>query len=156
MILAAKFPTTVWNELTVRHTKSTDNIDPTYEDWDQIAAEVVAIETYLVSTRAPTLVPGDLAITAPIVVTQYMLNKGSAAAITLAAPTATTDDGKIIKFMSTTAFAHVITFTGSTLNNGSTTQASATLAAHPGASIELLAYQAKWYVVASNGTVTYA
>jgi hypothetical protein len=50
MILPAKFPTSVWNELTAKHLSATDDINPTKEDWDQIAAEVAAVEHYLLDT----------------------------------------------------------------------------------------------------------
>lgn len=78
---------------------------------------------------------------------QYAITKAGVAALTLAAPTATTDDGVTITLFSTTANAHTLTATG-ILNNGSTSVNVATFAAHPGASITLVAYQAAWYVIA--------
>lgn len=72
-------------------------------------------------------------------------------AMTLAAPTAGTDDGAILIVFSTTANAHTITAT-SLLNNGGAgvPYTTATFAAHAGASITLMAYNALWYVVAST------
>jgi hypothetical protein len=51
MILSAKFPASIWNELTANHVLSTDDINPNKADWDQIAAEVAAIETYLIAAN---------------------------------------------------------------------------------------------------------
>jgi len=41
-----------------------------------------------------------------------IISKGSAAAITLAAPTTGTDDGKVLRIEAATTFAHVVTVTG--------------------------------------------
>ena len=80
----------------------------------------------------------------------YILNRAGIDAATLAAPTATTDDGVTITVTSNTAFAHTLTSTGN-LQTGGTTVNTATFAAHPGASVTLCAYQGKWNVQASNG-----
>ncbi len=81
-----------------------------------------------------------------------MLTKGSAAALTLAAPTATVDDFKIIVLTSNTAFAHVLTATG-LLQTGTATVNVATFAAFAGASLTLMAYQGKWNVISLNAVV---
>jgi hypothetical protein len=91
----------------------------------------------------------------PHVAHTYVVTKtGSAGAFTLAAPTATTDDGLTITVTSNTAFAHAITATG-LLQTGSASVNSATFAASAGASITLMAYQGKWNVLNSNA-VTFA
>jgi hypothetical protein len=79
----------------------------------------------------------------------YVVTKASAAALTLAAPTATTDDGVTITVTSNTAAAHVITATG-LLQTGSASVNTATFAAQKGASITLMAYQGKWNVLNST------
>lgn len=79
----------------------------------------------------------------------YMITKAGVLADTLAAPTATTDDGKVITVVSATANAHTITATN-LLNTGSAANDIATFAAFAGASLTLMAYQATWYVIASN------
>lgn len=79
----------------------------------------------------------------------YVITKGSAAALTLAAPTATTDDGLQIVITSASAFAHVLTATN-LLQTGAATDDVATTAAFAGASLTLMAYQAKWYVISQN------
>jgi hypothetical protein len=66
----------------------------------------------VLSGLTPTVIAGDGAISLPSgpgTVQQVFLTKGSAAAITVVAPTAVTDDGKIILVYSETAFAHVVT-----------------------------------------------
>lgn len=83
----------------------------------------------------------------------YVVTKGSAAALTLAAPTAGTDDGLIIKITSATAFAHVLTAT-SLLNTGAAGVSVATFAAHAGAGLILMAYNGLWNVMSSVG-ITY-
>lgn len=95
---------------------------------------------------------GDVAI--PIVGGSYAITKGSAAALTLAAPTSGSQasggqDGLRILVTSNTAFAHVITATG-LLQTGATAVNTATFAAHAGATVELMAYGGKWNVVAAN------
>ena len=83
--------------------------------------------------------------------TNYIITKAGVAAMTLAAPTVTTDDGKVITITSGTAFAHTITATG-LLNTGSDNVNVATFAAFAGASVTLQAYQGKWNVLTSTGT----
>lgn len=81
----------------------------------------------------------------------YLLQKASAAAVTLGAPISGTDDYKCIGFLSGSAAAHVITATG-LLQTGSTNSNTATFAAFAGANVVFMAYQGKWIVVGSTGT----
>jgi len=80
----------------------------------------------------------------------YIITKAGVLADTLAAPTATTDDGVTITVTSSTAFAHTITATG-LLNTGSASVNVVTFAAFAGAGLTLQAYQGKWNVLASTG-----
>lgn len=84
----------------------------------------------------------------------YLISKGSAAAITLAAPVAGTDDGKCIQFISTTAFAHVITATG-LLRTGAAAVNTATTAAQIGAQVVFMALGGKWFAQSQIG-ITFA
>ncbi len=79
-----------------------------------------------------------------------VITKTSAAAMTLAAPTAA-QDGLIKRVVSSTAFAHTITATG-LIDDGVTggSKTTATFAAFAGASIELVAYNGKWNVLSKN------
>lgn len=101
-------------------------------------------------TRARTAITADGAIDAHTA-KDYIVTKSSAlAALTLAAPTVTTDDGKRISVSSATAKAHTITATG-LLQTGSASVNVATFAAFAGAGLVLEAYQGVWLVLSSNG-----
>ncbi|MEN6567194.1 MAG: hypothetical protein ABFC57_12940 [Veillonellales bacterium] len=74
------------------------------------------------------------------------LAKTSAAVMTIAAPT-TAQDGTIITILNSTAYAHVVTFTGGTLVNGtSAAKTTATFPANVGGSIRIIARGGKWYL----------
>lgn len=79
-----------------------------------------------------------------------VLNKGSAGAYTLAAPTAA-QDGLHLTILNGSAFAHVITATN-LLNDGVTGGAkdTATFGAFVGSSISLVAIDGLWNVLAKN------
>src|SRR6266699_3841577 len=83
----------------------------------------------------------------------YVITKASVAAMTLAAPTATTDDGLEIEVSSTTAFAHSFTATGLLLTASAAVN-SITMPAFAGATVYFTSYQGKW-VVATGGLGTY-
>ena len=80
----------------------------------------------------------------------YVITKAGVAALTLAAPTATTDDGVQIVLTSNTANAHTLTATG-LLQTGTISVNVATFAAQAGAGLTLIAYQGKWNVLGSVG-----
>lgn len=80
-----------------------------------------------------------------------VITLGSAAALTLAAPTAA-QNGTFMRVISTTGFAHVLTATGLLFDGTSNTgKNTATFAAFNGASILLRAQGATWTVLAKNG-----
>lgn len=88
----------------------------------------------------------------PINVDQtYLLNKGSIGAYSIAAP-GVNNVGRRLKLLGGTDFAHVVTFTGSTLRDG-TTGASITwtTTAFQGCGLEIVAVSATtWNVQAMN------
>lgn len=86
----------------------------------------------------------------PSLSANYVITKAGVLADTLAAPTATTDDGKVILITSNTANAHTLTATG-LLQTGSASVNVATFAASAGAGLTLMAYQGKWNVLGSVG-----
>lgn len=94
-------------------------------------------------------ITGDGAIT--IQSGTVLLTKGSAAAITLAAPSS--QDGTIITITSTTAFAHVVTVTGGMWDGTATTNTTATFPAVQGGAITLIAFGTDWYVLNLQGVV---
>ncbi len=94
-------------------------------------------------TGATDAVPAHVAHT-------YVVNKAGVDAMTLAAPTATTDDGLQITIYSNTANAHTLTATGLLLT-GTASVNLATFAAQKGAGLTLEAYQGKWVVLSAVG-----
>lgn len=95
---------------------------------------------------------GDAAIT--IVSQVALLTKGSAAAMTVAAPGAA-GIGTRITITSGSNFAHVITFTGGTLGDGTTgLNTTVTMTAFIGSSITVVANTASQWVVESQNVLT--
>lgn len=82
----------------------------------------------------------------PHVAARYLITKAGVAALTLAAPTAGTEDGLQVEIVSNTANAHTLTATG-LFRDGSASVNLATFAAQIGASIILQAIGGKWFVV---------
>ena len=78
-----------------------------------------------------------------------VITAGSAAALTLAAPTAAQAGTELI-ITSRTAFAHTITATG-LFNTGAAAVNLATFAAFAGAGVRLVADNLKWKVISSVG-----
>jgi hypothetical protein len=103
---------------------------------------------------APTVLAADAAI--PIDVdTNFLLTKGSAGAYSVAAPGAA-NVGRVLEIETGSDFAHVVTFTGSTLRDGTTgAKITWTTAAFIGSSLRIRAITAAlWVVVSKNlGTV---
>lgn len=100
-----------------------------------------------------TTITGDGAVSISSGVT--LLTKGSAAAITLAAPGAA-GIGKVLTITTGSDFAHVVTFTGGTLWDGTAgANTTWTAAAVQGSSITVVGTTAvKWNVVSYNlGTI---
>jgi hypothetical protein len=101
----------------------------------------------LASTGAPVAITASGAVAFP---GTYIITAGSAVALTLAAPVAGTDDGKIVQITSATLFAHTLTATG-LLQTGTASVNVATFAAFAGAGLTLRAFNAKWQVMSSTG-----
>lgn len=84
------------------------------------------------------------------------VTKAGVAALTIADPTATTDDGKVLTVISTTANAHTLSnAAGSGFNGGGAGSDVGTFGGAKGDGITLTAYQGVWYVV-SKTNVTLA
>ncbi len=102
-------------------------------------------------TEGVTTISGDGAVT--IASGTVVLTKGSAAAITVAAPSS--QDGTKIRIISNSDFAHVITFTGSTLLDGTTgANLTVTMTAFKGSAIEVVAVGTKWLLVSSSNVTS--
>jgi hypothetical protein len=105
-----------------------------------------------VSTGKPTVYSTDTTISGDGAIDislgdLFLLTKGSAAAITLADPTAA-DNGRTICIRSGSAFAHTITLAGGIGGNGSADDVI-TFTNRAAASITLKVINAKWWVVGS-------
>lgn len=77
-----------------------------------------------------------------------------AATVTLAAPTAGTDDGCRLMIESTTAQAHTVTNTSPGFNNGSTASDVATFGTAIGNGFEVAAYNGVWWTLNTAKGVT--
>jgi hypothetical protein len=96
--------------------------------------------------------PGDAAIT--LVSQVALLTKGSAAAMTIAAPGAA-GVGARITITAGSNFAHVITFTGGTLGDGTTgLNTTVTMTAFIGSSITVIGNTATQWIVESQNVLT--
>jgi hypothetical protein len=104
-------------------------------------------------TQPPVSLSGTTDAIPPHTSAFYMITTAGVDACTLAAPTAGTDDGKIIDIYSSTANAHTVTATG-LFQDGSTTTDKATFAARAGCGISLMAFNGKWIVLTQSVGVT--
>lgn len=77
-----------------------------------------------------------------------VITKSTAATLTLALPTATTDDYKTLVIEDTTGKAHTVTTPSNGINGSLTT---ITFSGQIGDSVELMAYQGVWYYVNGSG-----
>jgi hypothetical protein len=79
------------------------------------------------------------------------VTKGSACVLTLAAPAAGEDDGRLLEIVSTTAFAHTVTQSSPGFNSNGSGSDVGTFAAAKGNGLSLRAYNGAWYVVGNIG-----
>lgn len=100
-----------------------------------------------ISFTSTTLLAANGAI--PVIPGNYIITKAGSAALTLAAPTPTTNDGYELIITSNTAFVHNISAIG-LLQTGTAFVNYINSAPFPGASVTLEAYQGKWNVVNFN------
>lgn len=99
-----------------------------------------------------TAVTADGAIAIPAGSRTYFITKAGVAAMTLANPTATTHDGVVLTFVSTTANAHTLdNSAGAGFNGGGAAKDIGTFGAAIGNYIQVVAYQGTWYVLSSTG-----
>lgn len=111
-----------------------------------VTVDGVLLKDTAVYGRTPQQVLAD---DGAITVTAYnktvILTKGTASAITLAAPTAGTHDGVTITVISTTAAAHTVTHTAG-FGGGTTSRDVATFGGAINDGFEFEAYNGVWYV----------
>lgn len=111
---------------------------------DSSEAAMLAVQAKLGVQRVASA-DGAIALAAGTVV---VTKTGSAAALTLAAPTAAMN-GYRISVVAATDFAHVVTATGLILDGTTGAHNTGTTAAFTGSGFTLEAYNLKWYVVAN-------
>lgn len=133
----------------------------TLEPYVGASVILVAYQGYwlvLNSTHANIGYPTKQAITGDGAITvkdgYVVLSKGSAAAITLAAPTSGTDDGAVLRVVAISAQAHVIT-SGTDGFNAKGSSGTATFGGAIGDSVTLIANGGHWYTL-SKTNVTIA
>lgn len=117
----------------------------TGDDLASIAAADITTNVQVLSDNGAITIPAGGVKT-------VFLTKGTASAVTVAAPTATTHDGVIIHVVSTTAAAHTITATTIGFNAGDAASDVATLTAAIGNGLSIVAYQGEWYVLPGGNT----
>jgi hypothetical protein len=122
--------------------------DLVFKNASKVAIATLANTGASLSRKRPVeLITGDatIGITEGIV----LLSKGSAAAITLSAPTTGTDDGKVLHIRSETAQAHVISYA---FNGAAVT--AATLGGAIADGVSVIAYLGVWWVLENvNATI---
>lgn len=102
-----------------------------------------------------TNLAGDGAISIPSASAMFYITKGSAAALTIAAPTAGTDDFKELVFWSETAFMHVITCASDGFN-AKGASGTASFGGAKGDSIRIVARNGHWWTAAGAINVVVA
>lgn len=113
-----------------------------------VTGNITGNVTGFASGDTPTVLSGDGAIT--VAPGTIKITKGTAAAITLAAPTTPAQDGIIIEVFSTTAAAHVITCASDGFNaKGSS--GTATFGAQIGNYLKLRAEGGHWLALVKTG-----
>ena len=84
-----------------------------------------------------------------------VITKASIAALTLALPTAGTDDGKVLRIFATTAYSHTITTPALGVNGANTIITLVSSPPAAGNGVKLLAYNGSWWVQGGiNNTVS--
>jgi hypothetical protein len=137
--------TTNFDDVKLRGTLSADVIAEETSGAGVTIDGVLLKDGYISAAEASAVASADGAITLKAGV--VVITKASAAALTLAAPTATTDDFKVLHIVSTTAAAHTVTQTTPGFNNAGTSGDVATFGAAIGNAFTVMAYQGVWYTV---------
>ncbi len=105
---------------------------------------------------SPIALPGPTSAIDPHTPATYVVTEVGVNAMTLAVPTVTTDDGVVIKITLGTSAAHTLTCASTSLRCGTAAITTVNFASYYGSSIELMAYQGLWYVMAQNNIASFA
>jgi len=131
-------------ELSTAELRQIESVNPEFQSAG-FADKLAEIQKPTITTYSTD---GAITFTNPYNIAK--LTKGSAAAMTLAAPS-TAQEGYRLLVLNQSAYAHVITATN-LLDDGVTGGAkdTATFGAFVGASLDLIAINQKWHVVSTN------
>lgn len=111
-------------------------------------AGTLTATTPLLSAEMTLTASADAAISIVAYSQTIYITKGSAAALTLANPTATTHDGARLVIIATTAHAHTVSnAAGAGFNGGGGGADVGTFGGAIGDNMVIEAYQGKWYVI---------
>lgn len=128
--------------------------------WNRTAARIATLYTsaiylggtLITATAAQLNGTGGVVASADGAITatqgRVVITKATAAALTLANPTATTDDYKELEIISATAAAHTVSnAAGAGFNAGGAATDVGTFGGAKGDNMRVVAYQGVWYVV---------
>ena len=148
--------TNVIDGVTVTGTPSANQVltatSPTAANWQTPATGTQASTLKL----SPIALPGPTSAIDPHTPATYVVTEVAVNAMTLAVPTVTTDDGVVIKITLGTSAAHTLTCASTSLRCGTAAITTVNFASYYGSSIELMAYQGLWYVMAQNNIASFA
>jgi len=102
------------------------------------------------ASNTSQLVVADGAITIKMGVVTLAKTVAGAMTITLAQPTATTDDWKVMSIISLQAQANTVAIAATGFGNGGANFIKATFGGAIGDSMQVMAYQGFWYVIGLN------
>src|ERR1035437_2389720 len=146
--------TNVIDGVTVTGTPSANQVltatSPTAANWQTPAGGAAST-----LRLAVTALPGPTSAIAPHTPATYVVTEVAVNAMTLAVPTVTTDDGVVIKITLGTSAAHTLTCASTSLRCGTAAITTVNFASYYGSSIELMAYQGLWYVMAQNNIASF-
>jgi len=131
----------------------TDTINETTGGSGVTVAGVLMKATAVYGRTVAAAVAASGAIAVPAYDKTHFITKSSAgAAMTLVDPTATTHDGVILRFVSTTAQAHTLDNSAGSgfFSSGGASKDVATFGGAIGDGITVTAYQGKWYILSST------
>lgn len=116
-----------------------------------VAADGTTVVTGTNVVTPVAAISGDGAVTIAAANKTYFITKGTAAAITIVDPTATTHDGVTLTFIATIAAANTLSNAAGSgfFSSGGASKDVATFGGAIGDRISIIAYQGKWYILDS-------
>ena len=141
----ASFPESIWNGLTNNRDRLSiaSNVNPNAEDWERIAAEVIAIQTVADTTTLLGNITADITIDATS--SQLALVDSTTGDITITLPLAANMEGKKLHFKRIDDSGNAITLdaNGSETIDGETTQSLSVQYS----GITMISNGSGWYII---------